>query len=84
MRQTTKIRRADINKAAQHFDGAPAVEPEEVTRKEAIRILAPKIKEERFTLHLHGREKENGPLRALSSYCLDGDGGGRAYDAPRG
>ena len=47
MRQTTKIRRADIGKAAQHFDEAPEVQPEEVTRKEAIRILAPKIKEMR-------------------------------------
>jgi hypothetical protein len=44
MRQTTKIRRADIDKAAQHFDDAPEVEPEEVTRKDAIRILGPKIK----------------------------------------
>ena len=47
MRQTTKIRRADIGKAAQHFDEAPEVQPEEVTRKEAVRILAPKIKEMR-------------------------------------
>ena len=47
MRQTTKIRRADVDKAAQHFDEAPEVEPEEVTRKEAIRILGPKIKEMR-------------------------------------
>ncbi len=47
MRQTTKIRRADIDKAAQHFDEAPEVEPEEVTRKEAVRILGPKIKEMR-------------------------------------
>jgi hypothetical protein len=44
MRQTTKIRRADIDKAAKHFDEAPEVEPEEVTRKDAIRILGPKIK----------------------------------------
>jgi hypothetical protein len=47
MRQTTKIRRADIDKAAQHFDEAPEVKPEEVTRKEAVRILGPKIKEMR-------------------------------------
>jgi hypothetical protein len=45
MRQTTKIRRVDIDKAAQHFDEAPEVQPEEVTRKEAVRILGPKIKE---------------------------------------
>ncbi len=44
MRQTTKIRRADIEKAAQFFDEAPQMEPDEVTRKEAIRILAPKIR----------------------------------------
>jgi hypothetical protein len=47
MRQTTKIRRSDIDKAAQHFDEAPEVQPEEVTRKEAVRILAPRIKDMR-------------------------------------
>ena len=44
MRQTTKIRRTDVDQAAKQLDDAPDVEPEEVTRKEAIRILAPKIK----------------------------------------
>ncbi|MGH7297231.1 MAG: hypothetical protein ACRELB_19995 [Polyangiaceae bacterium] len=44
MGQIAKIRRTDIEKAALFFDEAPEVQPEEVTRKEAIRILAPKIK----------------------------------------
>ena len=44
MRQIAKIRREDIEKAAQYFDEAPEVQPEEVTRKEAVRTLASKIK----------------------------------------
>ena len=44
MRLIAKIRREDIEKAAQYFDEAPEVQPEEVTRKEAVRTLAPKIK----------------------------------------
>jgi hypothetical protein len=43
-----------------------------------------KTQEERFTLHLHDAGKRSGPLRPLSSYGLDGDGGGRSYDVPEG
>ena len=44
MGQIAKIRRTDVEKAGQFFDEAPEVQPEEVTRKEAVRILASKIK----------------------------------------
>jgi hypothetical protein len=92
MKQTTKIRRADIDRAARHFDEAPEVQPEEVTRKEAVRILGPKIKEMRRKGYNWGQIAEK--LKAvgmaiapdlLASYFRAAAGGqsGRAKRARR-
>jgi hypothetical protein len=90
MRQTTKIRREDIDRAAQHFDEAPEVQPEEVTRKETIRILGPTIKAMRRKGYnwnqISERLKQDGiPIEPdlLASYCRAAFGR-RSRSAKRG
>jgi hypothetical protein len=90
MGQAVKVRRADIDRIAEEFDSAPEDEPEEVNRKEAIRILEPKIKAMRrkgYTWRRIGELLTKGGIpiepHLLASYLRSGVGKRRGGGAAK-
>ena len=81
------VRRVDIDKIAQKFDSAPEDKPEEVNRKDAIRILEPKIKAMRrkgYSWQRIGELLTEGGIPIapglLASYMRDAGGKARRRD----
>jgi hypothetical protein len=89
MGPVVKVRRADVDKIAQEFDSAPEDTPENVNRKDAIRILEPKIKTMRrkgYSWQRIGELLTKGgiPIEPglLASYVRDARGASRTRSKP--